>query len=194
MNNRVMTGMMMLLVLLTAASTGHAQAPGRVSRPALEAAFTWGATRANIVPGQTFWMQGGTLQLHARIGHGLGVAWGGSMFRTDQMSSSGVGLDLYTLSIGPRYTWSPRNSRLGLQAQCLVGEAWGRNSYFPTLTGVHTSDQGLEVEAGGGANLRLTPHTSIQLLHADWVRTALGNASTGRQYSLRLGSGFAVRF
>ena len=39
----------------------------------LDVALTYDASQANIVPGNNFWMQGGSVQVHARFWHGLGV-------------------------------------------------------------------------------------------------------------------------
>lgn len=194
MKSKMFTQLMAVCVLLVGAGNCVAQAPSGAARPQVEAAFTWETMRANVVPGQTFWMQGGVGQLHVRLGHGFGIAGGGSGFHTGQMASTGVGLDLYTLTIGPRFTFDPRQHRISLYAQSLVGEAWGRNSYFPTSTGVHPSDSGLALETGGGVTVRLTQHTALRLLEGDWVRTELGNATTGRQHSMRLGSGIVFRF
>lgn len=181
-------------VLLTASLVAHGQAYSGSARPPIEAAFTWGAMHANVVPGQSFWMQGGTAQLHLPLRHGLGVVGSGSLFHTAQMASTGVGLDLYTLTFGPRFTFTPVRRRLGIYGQCLVGEAWGRNSYFPTSTGVYNADSGLALETGGGVTWRVKPHLGLRLAEGGWVRTELGNATTGRQHSLRLGAGLTYQF
>jgi hypothetical protein len=40
----------------------------------MDLAITYNASKANIVPGSNFWMQGGSLQIHGQFWRALGVA------------------------------------------------------------------------------------------------------------------------
>ena len=48
--------------------------------------------------------------------------------------------------------------------------------------------------AGGGMNLRTSPHVYVRVFEADWLRTQLPNTTTNVQNNLRVGAGVAFRF
>jgi hypothetical protein len=176
------------------AARGQSQSEAELPPASLEVAVTYDLSNANLVAGNRFWLQGGSVQLHSQFWHGLGVVADVAGLHTANANSSGVGLDLVTVTFGPRYTWSPAHRRLSLFGQALVGEANGLNSIFPSFTGADASAQGLAIQVGGGINWPLTRHISARGVEADWLRTQLPNSTTNVQNNLRIGTGLVYRF
>jgi len=175
--------------LLTAALSAQ------TALPPLDLAVTYSPTRANTVHANgSFWLHGGAVQAHSRLWRDLGAVVEFSGSHTASANNSGLGLDLYTLTAGPRYTWRAPNTRLTLYAQALVGGAFGRNSMFPNGAASPTSDNALAMRFGGGVDARLTHRISLRLVQADWQRTYLHNGDNNVQNSLRLGFGVVYRF
>lgn len=159
-----------------------------------EIAISYDASRTNVINGNSFWMQGGSVQMHGQFWHGLGVVADVAGLHTNSIHNSGVGLDMVTATFGPRYTWSLRSARYSLFGQALAGEANGINSIFPGISQASSTADGLAVQLGGGMNLNLKPHLAIRAFEADWLRTQLPNSTTRVQNSFRLGAGIVFLF
>jgi hypothetical protein len=164
------------------------------ARSSLEVAITYDASRANIVPGDTFWMRGGSVQIHGRFWRGLGVVADVAGLHTANANGAGEGLDLVTATFGPRYTWPLAHRRFALFGQALAGEANGFQSVFPTTNGVNDSANGLALKVGGGMDVSLSRRLAVRVFEADWLRTQLPNSTTGVQNNLRLGAGLVFKF
>jgi hypothetical protein len=161
----------------------------------LEVAIMYDALHSNASGGNGFWMQGGGVQAEGYFSHGLGVVTDLAGEHTGNMHGSGVGLDMVTISFGPRYTWQPaRYRRSALYGQALVGQANGFNSVFPTASGATSSANGLALKLGGGVNYTLSRRFAVRAFEADWVRTQLPNGTTNVQNNLHLGAGLILRF
>lgn len=160
----------------------------------LDVALTYDASQANIVPGNNFWLQGGSVQVHARFWGGLGVVADVGGLQTGNIQGGGVGLNLVTATFGPRYTRTIAHRRYAIFGQVLVGEVNGFDSVFPTANGVESSANGLALKTGGGVNVSLSRHVAVRALEADWLRTQLPNGTTGVQNNLRLGAGMVFKF
>jgi hypothetical protein len=159
-----------------------------------EVAVTYDASRANVVAGGSFWMQGGSVQMHGQFWHGLGVVADVTGLHTASISNSGVGLDMVTATFGPRYTWSPLHARYSLFGQALAGEANGINSTFPGMAQAVTTANSIAEQLGGGMDVRLKRHIAVRAFEADWLRTELPNSTTSAQNNLKLGAGVVLRF
>jgi hypothetical protein len=159
-----------------------------------EVALTYDSVLANITTGNEFWMQGGSIQIQARLWRGLGVMADVAGLHTAAVNDSGAGLDLITATFGPRYTWSPRHRKIVFFGHVLAGEAHGMNSIFPSTTGFNSSGNSLALQIGGGINLPITRHFSLRAFDANWLRTQLPNATTNVQNNSRLGAGVLYRF
>lgn len=186
-------------VCLMAASALSAQTAAASKKPAagpyrFDVAVTYGAAYADVVGGNTFWMQGGSLQGHVRVYRSLGVVADFAGLHKGSIQSSGVGIDLVTTTFGPRYTWRPAHARYAVYAQALGGLVHAFNSEFPASTGAVTSASGSAVKLGGGFNFALTPHIGLRVLEADWLRTQFSNSSDGAQDNLQLNTGVILRF
>ena len=190
---RARIGTVLLLGAFFAITTNlAAQTAKSHPRVPLTLAFTWNGMAANTVGGSGFWMNGAGLQLHNQIWRGLGIVADVAGTHTGNMGSTGVGLDLLTVTFGPRYTWSRR--RLRFYGQGLLGEGFGFNSLFPASRGTTTSDDNFATVTGGGVTRRISPRLGLRLFEADWVRTQLPNSTTDVQNNLRLSAGLILHF
>src|SRR5579871_3644087 len=105
----------------------HGQQSGSEARAGahLSVAVSYQSMYSNPVGGGAkFWMQGGSIQLCGQFWHGLGEVVDISGLHSAQISS-GVGLDMVTVTFGPRYTWGRPHSRLSIFGEALTGEAFG---------------------------------------------------------------------
>jgi hypothetical protein len=173
---------------------GQKSIPTEHATSSLEVAITYDASRANLIAGDSFWMQGGGVQVHGQFWHGLGVVADVTGLHTANIDNSGIGLDLVTATFGPRYTWSPAHARYSVFGQALVGVAKGINSLFPGTPLPRSSADSLAVQLGGGVDLPLKRHIALRAFEADWIRTQMPNLTTGVQNNLKLGAGIVFRF
>jgi hypothetical protein len=183
--------MTMAATLLQAQTQPEAAASPRGT---LEVAFSYNATMADAITGNSFWMQGAGAQIHGQFLGGLGMVADIASAHQSNINSTGVGLDMVTATFGPRYTWSRPHQRYGLYAQALAGTAIGFNGLFPAPRGASTTSLGLAVKAGGGLNLTLSPHVILRAFEADYLRTQLPNSTTNVQNNVTLGAGIGFRF
>ena len=182
----------LLLTGVTAAATMHAQTP-RAARHEVDLAFSYQAQRSNTTAGHNFWLQGGGAELSAGIYRGLGFAMNLSGGTTKNIQNTGVDLSTFTATFGPRYTWHSDRGRVAVFGQCLIGEAHGFNSVFPSPQGATATFDTFALQVGGGIDLRVAKHFAVRPLQADWVRTQFPNSTTGVQNNLRLGAGVVLR-
>jgi hypothetical protein len=160
----------------------------------LNVAATYSPARFNQLNGDSFWVQGGGVQVQARLGDHLGLVADARGLHTSDINSSGVGLDMITATIGPRYTFSLEHGKLSLFGQGLVGEAIAFNGLFPHPPGLETSANSLAVIAGGGVEMSLSHRFAVRALEANWMHTQLPNGADNAQNALILGAGFVYRF
>lgn len=182
-------------MLLAACGALYAQ-PARQNTepPRFDIAVAWQTTAANVVgAGSSFWMQGGSAQIHGRFYGGWGAVADISGAHKANINSSAVGLDMITVTFGPRYTWTPAHARYSIYGQGLVGEAWGMNGVFPNPSGANTVANSLAVKAGGGLNIHLAQHLALRAFEADYLRTQLPNSASNAQNNLLLGAGLVLR-
>jgi hypothetical protein len=172
----------------------HAPGPARETAGSIDVALVYNPLMANVVGGNSFWMQGGSVQVHGQFWHGVGVVADFAGLYTASANGSSVGLELFTSTFGPRYTWSPAHGRYALFGQALAGEANGLNSVFPNAAGATATANSLAVNVGGGINFALNRQLSVRAIEADWLLTQMPNATTGVQNNLRLGAGLIYRF
>ncbi len=170
------------------------QSSAKQTKGSLEVALVYNPLMSNVVGSSSFWMQGGSVQVHGQFWRGLGVVADVSGLHTANASASpGVGLDLVTATFGPRYTWSLRG-RYAVFGQVLAGEAYGLHSVFPAAGGANDSADSLALYVGGGVNLHLKDGFALRAIEANWLRTQMPNATTNVQNNLRLGAGLIYTF
>lgn len=187
------------VIMTGPAAWGQRQQPTAAGEPALyEVSISYSVMQSNRAGGGTFWTQGGAVQAHRRLRRGLGLAIDVAGLNTPNenihihsttASTTPVGLDLVSVTAGPRYTWNPARSCFSFFGQFLAGGAFGINSVFSGPNGTTSSASSIALLAGGGVNLRVSRRFSVRAIEADWLRTQMPNASAGVQNNLRLGAG-----
>jgi peptidoglycan-associated lipoprotein len=189
-----MTVMMGVAIVATPLVAQSAAAAKTTPQYPLDVAVTYNATMSNSVTSKSFWMQGGSVQVHGQFYRGLGVVADIAGAHVGNINSSGVGLDMVATTFGPRYTWTTKSRKYALFGQALGGEGFGFHSVFPGVSGATVSSYNLAVKAGGGLNVALTPRIALRAIEADWLRTQLPNATTNVQNNVSLGTGVVMRF
>jgi hypothetical protein len=160
----------------------------------LNVAATYSPGRFSDLKGNNFWIQGGSVQVQARLGDRLGLVADASGFHTSDINSTGVGLDMITATIGPRYTLSFAQRKLLVFGHGLVGSAVAFNGLFPHPPHTETSANSLAVIAGGGVDMRLSRRIAVRAFEADWMHTQLPNGTGNVQSALRFGAGIVYHF
>jgi hypothetical protein len=191
MRCRLRTLLLLAVTATTYLSSSWGQPPS--PRQEIDLAVTYVAQGSNLTPGQSFWRQGGSLELSTESYHGLGIAANFAGSEANNIVGSGIDLNTFTSTFGPRYTWHRRSGRVSLFGQGLIGESHGWNSIFPQATGATSEFNTFALQVGGGADLRISRHFAIRALQADWIRTEFPNATTNVQNTLRLGAGVVLR-
>jgi len=197
-DNPIARKLLLIGALLHCGAIGlQAQARQEQNVPAasrFELAITYSSVNAGQVYSKQFWMNGGGIEIAARIHRSLSVAVNFTGLHTSN-TGTGVPLNLVTSTFGPRYTWttgrrSSNGHSLSIFGEGLVGEACGFNSLFPGSSGVDSSSNSPAVQAGGGVEIALSRHLSVHAVQASWLRTQLPNSSTNVQNDFQIGAGF----
>ena len=193
----------LLLVGICFVTALSAQQPSQQTRAsaavlrygAPDLAITYNTLRGSTTSGQSFWLQGASVQLHDRFYKGLGAVADLSIARTGNMAGTGVGLRLITATFGPRYTIAlPKPTRTEIYAQALGGFTHASNGLFPGSGSVSSTASSAALNLGGGLNLRLMHKLSLRPIELAWARSTLANNSANQQDNLRIGSGMVIHF
>ena len=212
MRNSIYGRLLLVGVCLIAGTTSQVQQQQNYLQPGIDVAVVYHPLLAHQVSNDDFWMQGGSVQLHTMIWHGLGVVADVSGVHESSMNGTGVGLDLVTVTFGPRYTWAPPCAwsprvrwsashtwsapalHYALFGQILAGQANGLNGVFPHPSGATGDEDSLALSIGGGINVPLQHRLTVRAIEVDWLRTQLPNGTSNVQNNLRLGTGLAYQF
>lgn len=180
--------------LLCAALAVRGQELQAAQSPKIDVAVTFVGERSlrSATP-DSFWMQGGSIELGTNTWRGLGIAANVTGTHASAIDGTTIPLSIVTTTFGPRYRWHA-DHRISIYVEGLIGEANGFKSLFPTVTGAQTSANGLAAQAGGGLDYRLSQHVAIRAVEAAWQHTQLPNGTNNIQNDLRLGAGIIVRF
>lgn len=182
------------LFLLRAASAVRAQEAQTAQSPKIDVAVTFiGERSLRSATPNSFWMQGGSIELGTNTWRGLGIAANVTGTHASAIDGTTIPLSIVTTTFGPRYRWHA-DHRVSIYGEGLIGEANGFKSLFPTVTGSQTSANGLAAQAGGGLDYRLSRHVAVRAVEAAWQHTQLPNGTNNIQNDLRLGAGIVVRF
>jgi hypothetical protein len=161
----------------------------------IELAATYAGNRANTTSADSFWMQGGSVEVAGYTRYHLGLVASISGYHA-RSTPCGNPVSLVIPIFGPRFLWSfhadARHS-LTVFGHGLAGEADGFSGAYPAPGGTISSASSLAIQTGGGIDLGLSRHLSWRVIQADWLRTSLPNASTGVQNNLRLSTGIVLR-
>jgi opacity protein-like surface antigen len=182
------------LLLLAPALVVRAQELHAAQSPRIDVAITFDAERSlrSATP-ESFWMQGGSIELGTNTWRGLGIVANVTGAHTGAIGESSIPLSIVTTTFGPRYRWHA-DHRVSIYVEGLIGEGNGFKSLFPTVRGSETSANSLAAQAGGGLDYRLSQHVAVRAVEAAWQHTQLPNGTNNAQNDLRLGAGIVVGF
>jgi hypothetical protein len=191
------SGILSMAVMLAA---GVAAAQNQ-SAP-IDLAVTYDALHTNHITAQNFWMQGGAVELGARMYRGLGIAARVEGLHAGTGTTTGEPLSLVTAVFGPRYTLETRSHRYAIFGEGLAGISNGFHSLFSegsgpvgsVNAGTTSSSNALAIDIGGGLDVRLNHRFALRAVRASYLRTQFPNTTTNVQNSLSLSSGVVVRF
>lgn len=192
-----------LMTMLATGAVAAAQAmPDAVQSAPIDIAVTYDALHTDHITSQSFWMQGGAVELGARARRGLGVAARVEGLHAGTNSATGEPLSLVTAVFGPRYTVETRSHRYAVFGEGLVGISNGFHSLFSNGSGpvgsvnagTTSSANALAVDVGGGLDVRLNRRFALRVLRASYLYTQFPNTAANVQNSLSLGAGLVVRF
>jgi len=158
----------------------------------LSASATYNPARFNELKGNSFWVQGGSVQVQARLGDRVGLVADTRGLHTSDIDSSGIGLDMITATAGPRYTY--KRGKVSLFGHVLAGKAMAFNGLFPHQSGFEASASSLALFAGGGVDMTLSRRVALRAVEANWMHTHLPNGAGNVQSALLLGAGIAYWF
>jgi hypothetical protein len=188
---------MALLAALTVTSAAEAQS---LENAPIDLAVTYDTLHTNHITSQTFWMQGGAIELGAQFYRGLGIV---ARVEGDYSGAGATGepLSLVTTLFGPRYTFHTRSQRYEIFGEGLLGISNGFNSLFSDGSGpvglqnagTTSSASAMAVDVGGGLDVRLNHRFAIRAVRASYLYTQFPNTTTNVQNSLSLSAGLVVR-
>jgi hypothetical protein len=184
-----------MAVLLIASAAAAQSAP-------IDLAVTYDVLHTNHITSQSFWMQGGAVEMGARMYRGLGVAARVEGLHAGTNTTSAELLSLVTAVFGPRYTVETRSKRYAIFGEGLAGISNGFHSLFSegsgpvgsVNAGTTSSSNALAVDVGGGLDMRLNRRFAVRAFRASYLRTQFPNTTTNVQNSLSLSAGVVVRF
>ena len=182
-----------MAVLLIAGTAAAQSAP-------IDLAVTYDALHTNHITAQSFWMQGGAVELGARL-YGGWVwrrAWRACMRaqhnhrRAAEPGDGGLRSALHVRDAQPALC----DLRRGL-----AGISNGFHSLFSegsgpvgsVNAGTTSSANALAVDVGGGLDVRLNRHFAVRAFRASYLRTQFPNTTTNVQNSLSLSAGLVLR-
>ena len=182
------------LLLLPPALVARAQELHSAQSPRIDVAVTFDAERSlrSATP-ESFWMQGGSIELGTNTWRGLGIAANVTGAHASAIGETTIPLSIVTTTFGPRYRWHADHC-ISVYVEGLIGEGNGFKSLFPTVRGSQTSANSLAAQAGGGLDYRLSRHVAVRAIEAAWQHTQLPNGTNNVQNGLLLGAGIVVRF
>jgi hypothetical protein len=182
------------LLLLPSALVVRAQELHAAQSPRIGVGVTFDAERSlrSAAP-ESFWMQGGSIELGTNTWRGLGIAANVTGAHASAIGETTIPLSIVTTTSGPRYRWHA-DHRVSIYVEGLIGEGNGFKSLFPTVRGFQTSANSLAAQAGGGLDYRLSQHVAVRAVEAAWQHTQLPNGTNNIQNDLLLGAGIVVRF
>jgi len=170
----------------------EAQAMPTQDKGELAVAATYDASRANLTPGNTFWMQGGSIEVSGQFKYGFSAVASVSGLHNGSLS---VPQSLVTVVFGPRYTFFAHRGAhpLRIFGEALGGEAHGFYGVYPQpVSGPSSNALSVAFKTGGGVDLGISRHLDMRLVQADWLRTQLPNSTTNVQNFMLIGAGIVL--
>jgi outer membrane protein OmpA-like peptidoglycan-associated protein/opacity protein-like surface antigen len=183
-----------VLIALSGAAFGQNTSDYKNDTPMFNFSAGYERTQANAPPGtcQCFSANGGYISGSFFFSNHLSAEARFSGATSSNISSLGQNLNLYTIVAGPKLSFTTH--RFSPYVHVLFGEAHATNSYFPTATSYTTTATSFALAPGGGVDLSLSPHWSVRLVEAEYLRTGFPNGSTNTQNQLQIGAGIVYKF
>ena len=186
----VLLGIVVLFAMVAVAQTDKT-----ASLPKGEISFNYVNTRADFAPGEApaFHLQGMSFAGVVNLSHGFGLAAEMSGGHAGKVDPSGQSLSLFSYMAGPRYSL-PVHHIFTPYAQALFGGVHGFHGEFPKAGTLATAANAFAMALGGGIEVRLRHHFSLNALQIDYFRTDLPNDYANRQNNMRIITGIVYRF
>jgi hypothetical protein len=185
-------GMVLVAMMMLAASTLCAQTAAAAANDGAEIAVTYAGQRSIVTgPGNGFWLQGVAADASQPVYRGLALAGDFTFGHSGNTGGAGSALDVVTIVAGPRFTWKMPAHKLrpALFGEALFGVAHGFNSIFPEGASTPSSASSFALMTGGGVDLPVSRWAGIRLLQVDYVRSTLPNGGANVQNSFRIAAG-----
>ena len=190
---RILTTILALLLPAMAASAAPVDPP-TPTEPRAEFALTYNWVHTNAPPADCgcFSMNGGSLDFAWRFTRTFSVVAEEGAVSASNVDGSNQGLILFNAAAGPRYTL-PLHSRFKPFGQVLVGAVHADAGLSPGKLAIG-SNNAFSMLAGGGLDVRLSPHFALRAIQADYFLTMLNNRADDRQNNARISAGIVYRF
>jgi outer membrane immunogenic protein len=189
----IITPILALLLPVAAVAASPVAAPVE-GTPKAEIAFTYDWVHTNAPPAECgcFSMNGGSGSFAYRVHHSWSVVGEAGAETNGNVNSMGLDLTLAEFLAGGRYTLR-NHSRLHPFGQVLLGVAHTSGSLSPDQIGLGAATS-FAMTAGGGLDVKLSPHFALRAVQADYLLTLLPNRTNDHQNNVRLGAGIVVYF
>jgi len=162
---------------------------------AFDVIATYNAMHSQTLGGGGFFMQGGGIELYKRVitAWNVGAVADATESRAGSSASS-PGIDLLTITLGPRITTSRRDGQLDFYMQGLAGKAIGSHSIFPCASGICTHASGIAIDLGYGVDFRVREGLMLRLVQGEYLHTRLPNGASNAENNLRVSTGLVIQF
>jgi outer membrane immunogenic protein len=172
-----------------------AAAPASAQNARLEIGGNYTYVRANAPPGDCgcFSLNGGAGWLAVGLRHSLALVGEIGSVHTGNVLNSNAGFTLTSYMAGPRYQ-RRFGHLLAPFAQVLLGGAHSDGPLIPPSYGAAEPANAFAMAAGGGLDVKLTPHWSARAAEVDYYLTHFDNNDNDHQNNLRISAGLLVRF
>ena len=185
-----------IALLLIAFSGCLASSPEALTQSAanLEIGANYIYTRTNAPPGGCgcFSLKGGAGWVGYNLRDNLAVIGEVSASHASNIEGTTASLTLTSFLGGLRY--SRRHNRFAPFGQVLLGGGHASGQLTPNSSGLAGSGNGFAMTAGGGLDVKLSPHFSVRVVQADYFLTHFKNSANDQQNNFRIGAGIVFHF
>lgn len=173
-------------------ATAVAQSTTPAPEPhSVDVSLMYNGLRSNGTSTGPFWMRGGSFQAYGQVWRTLGIAGDFTGEHVGHLNSAGTGLNLVTVTAGPRITVHRRIA--AVYGQMLFGAAHGFDGMFPAIGGTEAKASSLALQGGGGMDVEVRRRVAVRAFEVNWLRTQLPNSTTGVQNNLIIAAGVVIR-
>lgn len=190
---------LLLTIALVSCMPAVAQVAPAVETPLrAELALDYSYLRSNAPPGSCgcFNLNGGSATFAWPVEPGgFALAADLTIVNANEVSNTGYGLGLGTLTAGPRYVPRLRHWPLQPFGQVLAGVTHSVGSLVRAPNpGATNGSLSFAANLGGGLDLRASRRFSFRLVEADYLVTNFVNGINDHQNILRISTGLVIHF